>query len=376
MLVGGLRTNMTVLVIGAAVFITAMAGLIYNQLDSPSESDAEIISTPDVASKEKQEATSPDAEADFQKSLWFDMYKPSVKPDAPTYKQYGVAKHTLKTKPAFTEPLGEDFCIIDLDSRPFSEPFQIFGPEILSWDRFDKVHGLAMGFLNHWLYAKVHGYKYYYIAAGTYGTRRDSWKKPTIITKILQKHKACVYLDSDAIFNNLDLPFEWLMNYWDLDPANNSLALAYDPEAKGNEDNHGKINLNTGFIISQNNEKTFEIMDAWDKCTEPDGKYPGCEEFRKAAPGRPTDQGGFGSYVRYDYPTEIKSLPCQEANGFPGSNSGCEGTFIRHVWTGKDSWLKAFVGQQVLGPFLESFHKEFLAEKDSFYITEEVLMSS
>lgn len=183
-----------------------------------------------------------------------------------------------------------------------------------------------------------------------------------------------MYVDSDALFNRLNLPFEWLMNYWKLDPTNNSLALSEDPDRDFNQDKFGKLNLNTGFIIAQNNPKTHEIMKAWEKCPEDGDPYPECVEFRTASPGRPTDQGGFGSYVRYSYKDDIKALNCDEANGFPLSNSGCTGLFIRHLWTGKDDWIKADFGAQTPGPYLELFHQMYLDEKSQFYVTEEQLM--
>lgn len=234
---------------------------------------------------------------------------------------------------------------------------------------------LVFALTNHFS-AKIHGYKYYYVAIDTFEDRRASWKKPTIMSKILKDHDACLYLDSDAIFNHLDLPFEWLMNYWQIHPNTNSLALALDPDAKNNEDQFGKTYLNTGFIIAQKNDKTFKIMKEWEDCPNEGGTHPDCVDFRTNVAGKPTDQGGFGTYIRYDYAEDIKNLPCTEANGFPESHSGCDGTFIRHLWTGKSDWIKVNMGLQIPGDYLELFHKQYIAERDSFYITEEKLLSS
>ena len=156
--------------------------------------------------------------------------------------------------------------------------------------------------------ARIHGYKYYYINTVDPGDRRASWKKPTVISKILKEHDVCIYLDSDAIFHHLNLPFEWLMNYWTLSPDNNAMALAVDPDTEGNKDRYGKLNLNTGFIISQNNPTTYKIMDAWNRCPDDDGPYPGCEVFRKNTPGQPTDQGGFAPLFDTTLPTTFVSL--------------------------------------------------------------------
>lgn len=195
------------------------------------------------------------------------------------------------------------------------------------------------------------------------------------MSEILKDHDACVYLDSDAIFHHLDLPFEWLMNYWDVHPETNSLALAVDPLSEKNKDKFGKVFLNTGFIIAQNNPKTFEIMDAWEDCANDGGVHPDCVSFRTNGPGQVTDQGGFGTFIRYDYPEDIKELPCAEANGFPEAQCDCFGHFIKHLWTGKTDWIKIAVGEQIPGKFLELFHKQYLEEKKDFYFTEEQLMA-
>lgn len=163
------------------------------------------------------------------------------------------------------------------------------------------------------------------------------------------------------------------MNYWQLSPAVSSLALATDPQHAGNQDEFGKEYLNTGFIVTQNNPRTFEILQAWEECPN-GGRYPACAKFRTNDPGRPTDQGGFGTYVRYDYNDSITELPCDEANGFPEAHAGCDGLFIRHLWTGKDGHLKSFAGIQMPGPYLEYFHREYIATKSEFYLTESELM--
>ncbi|EGX88526.1 hypothetical protein CCM_08571 [Cordyceps militaris CM01] len=310
---------------------------------------------------------------------WIDFYfqrvqNPSVLPDTPKYSLFGALEWRLSEDIAWHAKLGNDLCIIDFDDRAFNASGQIFGPHVMSWENAESVHGLSLGFLNHWLYSKIHGYKYYYIAADSYTDRRTSWKKPAIISKLLAKHRACIYMDSDALFRNLDLPFEWLMNYWKISPASNSLALAFDPKHEWNQDEFGKEYLNTGFLVAQNNPRTFEILDAWEDCPNDGGRYPNCTKFRTNDPGRPTDQGGFGTYVRYDFADDIRELPCDEANGFPEAHAGCDGTFIRHLWTGKDGLLKVFAGGQMPGPYLEYFHEEYLATKAEFHMNETVLM--
>lgn len=166
------------------------------------------------------------------------------------------------------------------------------------------------------------------------------------------------------------------MNYWEINPASNSLALAADPIKEYNKDEKGKVNLNTGFIIAQNNKRTHEIMHAWEHCPDDGSRYPGCQKYRNNKPGRPTDQAGFGSFVRYDYTADIKELSCDEANGFPEAHVGCDGVFVRHFWTGKDDFTKTEAGRQMPGPYLELFHREFRSTVGGFYVTEAQLMTS
>ncbi|KAF4977917.1 hypothetical protein FZEAL_5622 [Fusarium zealandicum] len=385
---GAVRTNRSMAYVAVAVIVLiAFVNIAYNHLDKwepPAKvaTDTDTIITPEhedgadsgSSSKSENDSKAPTNLVDDYLNY---MMKPSVEPTSPVYSIYGAFNYDLPANPKWTESIGEDLCIIDLDNRPFDEPGQIFSPNGMTWARREEPHGLSLGIMNHYVYAKIHGYKYYYIdITQPYEDRRNSWKKPAILAKILQRHKACIFLDSDAIFTNLDLPFEWLMNYWQLHPKTNSLALAADPNAKGNQDKFEKVYLNTGFIVLQNNEKTFEILKEWDDCPNEGGKHPECTEFRKNKPGKPTDQGGFGTFIRYDYPKDIKELACTEANGFMESRSGCDGKFIKHLWTGKGTWIKAHIGQQLPGALLETFHRKFIEEKKSFYVTETDLMAA
>ncbi|KAL6852580.1 hypothetical protein ACO1O0_007126 [Amphichorda felina] len=377
----------TILLAGTVIFLFIFVGLVYNHLDYWHSSSSNKSPAPQTgnsgssssgssgsdSSKSPSTFTNDDLRATFLETV----YKPSVKVDAKKFQLYGAFDFELPGKPSFKKSLGENLCIIDLDNRPFNESGGIFGPDLMSWDRAAQVHGLSTGVLNHWVYAKIHGYKYYYVEIDEFKDRRNSWKKPPVITEILKKHDACVYLDSDAIFHHLDLPFEWLMNYWDIHPDKSTLSLALDPVAKVNSDKFGKVYANTGFIIAQNNKKTFEILRAWEKCPDDDSIHPECKEYRdsQGGSGHPTDQGGFGNFIRYDYAEDIQELPCTEANGFLESKSGCSGIFIKHLWTGKRNWIKVAVGEQLPGKYLELFHEQFLAERDQFYITEKQLMS-
>lgn len=393
---GPIRSNRaTLVVLGAIFFLAAFVGLAYNNLESwdlpdgrkkPTADvtdDGTLITSPGDDSNSAGDAVSaPPAVADIEDEEALRQFyiknimKPSIGVDQSPYHDFGAFDFELPEKKLWNKPLGKNLCIIDIDNRPWSEEGELWSSKHMSWDKPDKVHGLSLGILNHWLYAKIHGYKYYFIDFVAPTDRRASWAKPAIIREILKHHDACVFMDSDAVVHHLDLPFEWLMNYWGLHPTTNSFALAYDPKHKNNMDKFGGVYLNTGFIVLQNNKKSYEILDAWEECPEPGGKHPDCVDFRTNRPGKPTDQGGFGTFIRYDFPEpDIKALPCGEANGFPESHAGCEGTFIRHLWTGKRTWIKVLIGKQMPGKFLELFHKKFQEEKPDFWIKEKDLKS-
>lgn len=223
--------------------------------------------------------------------------------------------------------------------------------------------------------AKIHGYTYYWVQTGEYEDRRGSWKKPSILKRVLQKHPVCVFVDSDALFNHMDLPFEWLMNYWGIEPGKDLLSLAADPKGPKNLDEKGRVYDNTGFMVGQAHKTLYDMMDEWDVCADDGGKYPNCTLYRTKDGGHPSDQGGFGNYIRYEYEDSVRELPCSEANGFPEHVSSCKGTFIKHLWTGKRDLIKIAVGEQIPGKFLELFHEQMLAEKKDFFLTEEELMS-
>lgn len=83
------------------------------------------------------------------------MFKPSVTADSPGYRPNNAFEWPLTDNILWDQPLGEKLCIIDLDNRPFTEPHQLFGQQIMSWDHGKDVHGLSLGVLNHWIYGTI-----------------------------------------------------------------------------------------------------------------------------------------------------------------------------------------------------------------------------
>ena len=141
-------------------------------------------------------------------------------------------------------------------------------------------------------------------------------------------YRFVVFFGADAVVNQMQIPMEWLFNYWDINERI-SLAMALDPDGPEgiNNDMNGRVYTNTGFIIAQRSALTQDILRAWNECPN-DTRYPGCSSWKKS---RFHEQSAFGSYVRYDYDENIRELPCSEANGEPDYKM-CPGVFISHFW--------------------------------------------
>jgi hypothetical protein len=83
------------------------------------------------------------------------MYKPTLKPDQAVFNPYRAFQWKLPEKAHWQQPMRENLCIIDLDNRLFNASGQVFGPQPMSWDNPKGVHGLSLGFLNHYVYGMI-----------------------------------------------------------------------------------------------------------------------------------------------------------------------------------------------------------------------------
>jgi len=110
----------------------------------------------------------------------------------------------------WTNPLGKKLCIIDVDTRPLNEAGQLMNQDF-NWQTSE---GVSVGMLNHYLYAKIHGYDYKFIHTSQWhnSSRSDVWTKIPALRETLKDYQIVVMLDADAIFRNLHLPYEWLLN--------------------------------------------------------------------------------------------------------------------------------------------------------------------
>jgi hypothetical protein len=170
-----------------------------------------------------------------------------------------------------------------------------------------------------------------------------------------------VAIDADAVFNHPEIPLEWLFNHWNI-TNNTAITMSIDPDEKANYDVYGKLNNNAGFIIAQNLPRTHEMLRAWAACPdEPSEAYAKCSRWKKPWPA---EQAAFSEYIRYIYadPNDVHELPCDEANGFPESDKGCAGRFLRHMWWRK--WdIKHRVDNGIMQYLMAKIQKQFMLEK-------------
>ncbi|OCK82118.1 hypothetical protein K432DRAFT_293973 [Lepidopterella palustris CBS 459.81] len=260
----------------------------------------------------------------LQKALQFIFNPAEFSITEPSFADDGVV-YKLPSHPIYQTSLGKKICIIDVDTRSFDLENQIMYKGPFSWESFQFY---SAGIMNHYTYAMTHGYDYKFIHAANFTDRSPTWIKPSAIANLLEEYKFVIFLDADAMFNHMQIPVEWLLNYWQI-TSDISLAMALDPVVTDgtNNDTHGRLYTNTGFIIAQQNARTQEILRAWHECPD-DVRYPGCSEWKNP---RFHEQSAFGTYVRYDYEANIKELPCAEANGEPDFEQ-CPGTFVTHFW--------------------------------------------
>ena len=252
--------------------------------------------------------------------------------------------------------------------------------------------------LNHYFYAAIHGYRYHSIHPNSYPLddttnkpeRHNAWKRVPALASVLSnglpaqddtqtpkdstkdstvptsndRCEVVVLLDADAIFEHLELPFEWLMNRWNITPQTSiSMPLStqwnttdpYDPRPLDfTHNSKGDLNPNDGFIVAINLPRTLQILDAWNNCPNDDARFPGCMRFRD---GWFAEQGAFGEYIPYIFNrdneegTDLRVLPCTEANGFPGQYTECEGIFVRHFSSAKHQ-MKQRVAESIARPLM------------------------
>lgn len=186
-----------------------------------------------------------------------------------------------------------------------------------------------------------------------------------MMRQALETHDIVIFLDSDAIFENIGLPFEWLMSLWNI-TEDTLLAIAKDPWVKNNSDAKGKVMWNTGFMVGQRSERTSELFKRWEDC--PTGeRYENCTRW---AYDWAHEQAALANHVRYDYneTEDMRVINCNEGNGLPGPRGGphCNGVFIRHFWYGKNSTVGELYNV-ISNETVVDLHRYFHDHKEDYF---------
>ncbi|KAF2025413.1 hypothetical protein EK21DRAFT_116816 [Setomelanomma holmii] len=286
----------------------------------------------------------------------------------------------------WTEPLGKRVLIVNVDTRVPTGDNQILNPSgKIDWESVPSSgtglvsHAIA----NHYLYSMIHGYDYRYFQAVNMPDHHATWIKPHIVKDLLPDYDFVVVIDADAVISHPEIPLEWMFNRWGI-AKHTSMALPHDTEEfvdgkSISTDSKGVPVLNSGFIIAQNNNVTFEMLEAWGNCTT-QVRYPGCARWKGEWSH---EQRAFSEYIRYDFgkvPGTIVGIPCDDAMGYPNfkaeneakGNAGvsdCNGNFIRHYTLGKEQVHAGGTGT-VAQALAEVLQKNLLSQQDDIIIKE------
>ncbi|KAJ4373079.1 hypothetical protein N0V83_003370 [Neocucurbitaria cava] len=302
----------------------------------------------------------------------------------PTYTDaFGKVFDVKEDAPWWKEPLRNEILILDIDTRIPQGRNELWNDGRLNWATMNAKEDMGMisaSFMNHFLYAQIHGYDYRFFNAHEMQGMHNTWVKPHALFDLLHSYKFVIFIDADATIQHLEVPFEWLFNRWGITPQT-SIAMPLDTrqilngDTHASEDSKGRLQLNSGLVIAQALPHTFEMLTAWKECPS-ETRYPGCALWKKEWSH---EQRAFSEYIRYDFDpegTHIVEIPCNDAMGYPGLRenhphitSNCTGQFIRHHTIDKDMTKKS-VEQGVLQAMADLARKELLGNRETYKIRE------
>ncbi|GAM89512.1 hypothetical protein ANO11243_075510 [Dothideomycetidae sp. 11243] len=258
----------------------------------------------------------------------------------------------------YTSNFGKSLIILDVDTRSWL-------PEPAS-----NMSELVWGRLNHYIYAKMHGYDYKFIhAPNPHKDTHATWAKlPAILDTLKEGYKFVVFTDSDVIFPHLKIPLEYLLERWDI-TSEIALAMALVPDGETHRDSvANRTHLNSGFMIAQNIPVAHDMLKDWIACPT-EAKFKGCAHWKQT---KWHEQSAFGNYVRYAYPGRVRELPCDEANGNRFLNltdpPKCGGKLVSHFWKEKDKislGVQASVAEMVLPGVVDDMMREWVVADGS-----------
>jgi len=266
------------------------------------------------------------------------------------------------------QPLGQQLCIVNTDTRPMNDTNQVWAANETTFDWREVSGWSGAGYLNQYLYSRIHGYRYIYVQTAAPPGYVGAWARPGAWRHILPQCRVIVYADSDVIYANLHLPFEWLLNHWGVPYHSSSINMALEPKEVPGwnlNDIHGKHSQNPGFTVIHNapgEHKIQTMLSKWTNCLS-ETDYPGCASLKS---DWPAEMGGFNNYIRYDFPELVRTIPCTEALGWPEWDMECKGLFLRHYTLRKDL-VKPGMEEAIARPLMTALQKDMVRQKSKLF---------
>jgi hypothetical protein len=275
--------------------------------------------------------------------------------------------------PWWSERLHNEILIVDIDTRVPEGANELWNQSRMNWETLSEGDGgmISASQMNHFLYAQIHGYDYKFFNARELVGLHNTWVKPHVLLDLLPGYKFVVFIDADATWQHLEVPLEWMFNRWGITPET-SIAMPLD--VRMGEATPEKLEANTGLIVAQALNYTYELLTAWKDCPD-ELRYPGCGRWREEWAH---EQRAFSQYIRHDFnpnKTNIIEIPCDDAMGFPGiADSGfiadnCTGQFVRHHTIAK-GMTKRSTEVAMLQSMTDLLRKELMENSETYLYKE------
>ncbi|KAF4549179.1 Hypothetical protein D9617_23g005940 [Elsinoe fawcettii] len=258
-------------------------------------------------------------------------------PPIDLYREYGLRHNELSLYP---HPLKTSVCLVDVDTREWRPH---------SFNDYNEISPLHWGYLNHYLYAKFHGYSYKHVQVPELAHLNTTWVKVKELYRMTMRDecKFVVMVDGDIIFQDLRVPMEALLSHWNM---TEDIMIAGGTDLPHTHDyTHKQPHFNTGFLVTQSTPVFPKMMQDWIDCPT-DVKYKTCSKWRwKWA----REQAAFSSYIRYDpdYKPYIRQVALEEVH---------EGRFMKHYWGSLKQNLKMAAEQAILDRFMPDIYRGLL----------------
>ncbi|PSK33598.1 hypothetical protein B9Z65_7485 [Elsinoe australis] len=264
----------------------------------------------------------------------FDVFRSL--PPVDLLQEYGLSHNDLSL---FPNPLREQICIVNSDTRKWSpqDHKNLSSLDILHW-----------GYINHYLYAKMHGYTFKHIQAPEQKGFWNTWVKVKEQYRMTMEDtcKFVIMLDADIIFRDLRVPLEALLSHWNI---TEDIALAAGIDIDATKDLYSRTQLNTGFVITQRTPLLPSLMQDWIDCPT-DVKYKNCSRWKTEFSH---EQAAISNHIRDDpmYRDHIRTLAVEEIH---------LGGYLKHYWDREKPKLENATKDAILDRFLPAVYKGLL----------------